>query len=75
MALNKDQLQRLKKTQALAKDYCERIGGKLAHPINFDLLEIHQEKQQKVELDQQTKKDIQKQVQQAIDNGLKDLFK
>lgn len=79
MALNKDQLQRFKKTQALAKDYCERVGGKLAHPINFDLLEIHQEKQQKVELDQQTTKDIQeqvkKQVQQAIDNGLKDLFK
>lgn len=75
MALNKDQLQRLKKTQALAKDYCERIGGKLAHPINFDLLEIHQEKQQKVELDQQTKKDIQKQVEQTIDKTLKDLFK
>lgn len=75
MALNKDQLQRFKKTQALAKDYCERVGGKLAHPINFDLLEIHQEKQQKVELDQQTKKDIQKQVQQAIKNGLKDVFK
>lgn len=75
MALNKDQLRRLKKTQALAKDYCERNGTKLAHPINFDLLEIHQEKQQKVELDQQTKKDIQKQVQQAIKNGLKDLFK
>lgn len=79
MALNKDQLQRLKKTQALAKDYCERIGGKLAHPINFDLLEIHQDKQQKVELDQQTKKDIQKQVkkqvEQTIDKTLKDLFK
>lgn len=75
MALSKDQLQRFKKTQALAKDYCERVGGKLAHPINFDLLEIHQEKQQKVELDQQTKKDIQKQVQQAIKNGLKNVFK
>lgn len=75
MALNKDQLQRLKKTQALAQDHCERVWGKLAHPINFDLLEIHQEKQQKVELDQQTTKDIQKQVQQAIENGLKDLFK
>lgn len=79
MALNKDQLQRFKKTQALAQDHCERVGGKLAHPINFDLLEIHQEEQQKVELDQQTKKDIQKQVkkqvQQAIKNGLKDVFK
>lgn len=75
MALNKDQLQRFKKTQALAQDHCERVGGKLAHPINFDLLEIHQEKQQKVELDQQTKKDIQKQVQQAIKKGLKDVFK
>lgn len=75
MALNKDQLKRLKKSKALAQDHCERVGGKLAHPINFDLLEIHQEKQQKVELDQQTKKDIQKQVQQAIKNGLKDVFK
>lgn len=73
MALSKDQLQRLKKTQA--QEHCERVGGKLAHPINFDLLEIHQEKQQKVELDQQTTKDIQKQVQQAIKNGLKDVFK
>lgn len=75
MALSKDQLQRFKKAQAIAQDHCERMGGKLAHPINFDLLEIHQEKQQKVELDQQTKKDIQKQVQQAIKKGLKDVFK
>lgn len=75
MALSKEQLQRFKKAQAIAKSHCERNGTKLAHPIDFDLLEQYQDKQQKTELDQQTKKDIQKQVQQAIKNGLKDVFK
>lgn len=79
MALSKEQLQRFKKAQAIAKSHCERNGTKLAHPIDFDILEQYQDKQQKAELDQQTKKDIQKQVkkqvQQAIKNGLKDVFK
>lgn len=75
MSISNKQLQRLKKSQAIAKSHCERNGTKLAHPIDFDLLEQYQDKQQKAELDQQTKKDIQKQVQQAIRNGLKDVFK
>lgn len=39
MALSKEQLQRFKKAQAIAKSHCERNGTKLAHPIDFDLLE------------------------------------
>lgn len=75
MALSKEQLQKFKKSQTLAKIHFEKTGAKIAYPLNFELLEQYQEKEQKIELDQQTVEDIQKQVQQAIENGLNDVFK
>lgn len=71
MAISNEQLEKLKKSQAIDKSHCERIGGEPAHPIDFELLEQYQEKQLKVELDKQSIEELKKQ----IDNELKDLFK
>ena len=38
MSISNKQLQRLKKSQAIAKSHCERNGTKLAHPIDFNRL-------------------------------------